>query len=200
MITVRQIERSWTARTYEKLFRDLVLTRPEAGYRFEHEQGRSTPAAAMSVIRLEELSQSHAPICAKLIHAILASQESDGGWGDAMTTALCLRALLCSKGDGAAIDRGLKYLANLQKTEGVWPAIPLRRMPADAYVSAFVLYELGDNSRFREVVDVDAAVEWFQQNEPTLDERSRRMWDRARYRCRVFALKTRQRDLAFAMS
>ena len=72
MITIRQIERAWTARTYEKLFRELVSNRPEASFRFEHEQGRAIPAAAMAVIRLEELSQSHTPLAAKLVRAVQA--------------------------------------------------------------------------------------------------------------------------------
>jgi hypothetical protein len=185
MITVRQIERAWTARTYEKLFRELVATRPEASFRFEVEQGRAIPAAAMAVIRLEELSQAHVPVCGKLLRAVLAAQDADGGWGDVMTTALCLRALLCSGGDGAAIARGLQYLANLQKSDGIWPSVPLRRMPADAYASAFVLYELGDNARFREAVGFADAVSWFAQNESSLDGEAHRLWDRAQHRCRV---------------
>ena len=185
MITIRQIERAWTARTYEKLFRELVAARPEAAFRFELEQGRAIPAAAMAVIRLDELSQSHVPLAGTLVRALLAGQEKDGGWGDVMTTALCLRALLCSTGDGVAIERGLQYLANLQKAEGVWPAVPLRRMPADGYASAFVLYELGDNARFRGAVRFDDAVEWFEAHEPALDPETRRLWSRARHRCRI---------------
>ena len=185
MITIRQIERAWTARTYEKLFRELVAHRPEAAFRFEHEQGRAIPAAAMAVIRLEELSQSHVPLAGKLVRAVLAAQDTDGGWGDVMTTALCLRALLCSAGDGESIRRGLDYLANLQKTEGVWPAVPLRRMPADGYASAFVLYQLGDNALFRDAVRFTDAVSWFEQNERGLTFDARQMWDRARHRCRV---------------
>lgn len=184
MITIRQIDRAWTARTYEKLFRELVAGRPEAGFRFELEQGRAIPAAAMAVIRLDELSQSHVPLCATLIRALIAAQEKDGGWGDAMTTALCLRALLCSQGDGLAIERGLQYLANLQKAEGVWPAVPLRRMPADGYVSAFVLYELGDVARFRDAVRFEDAVTWFAANEQSLDRETARLWARAQHRCR----------------
>ena len=185
MITIRQIERAWTARTYEKLFRELVAARPEAAFRFELEQGRAIPTAAMAVIRLDELSQSHVPLAGTLVRALLAGQEKDGGWGDAMTTALCLRALLCSTGDGVAIERGLEYLVNLQKAEGVWPAVPLRRMPADGYVSAFVLYELGDNARFREAVRFDDAVKWFEANESSLDPEALRLWSRARHRCRI---------------
>ena len=187
MITIRQIERAWTARTYEKLFRELVAARPEAAFRFEVEQGRAIPTAAMALIRLEELSQSHVPLYDKLLRAVLAGQEKDGGWGDAMTTALCLRALLSCNGAGVAVERGLEYLANLQKPEGAWPAVPLRRMPADGYASAFVLYELGDNPRFREAVQFIEAVEWFELNEPSLDPEAARLWSRARHRCRVHA-------------
>ena len=199
MTTVRQIERAWTARTYEKLFRELVAARPEAAFRFEVEQGRAIPTAAMALIRLDELSQSHVPLYGKLLRAVIAGQEKDGGWGDAMTTALCCRALLCSGGDGVAIDRGLQYLSNLQKDEGVWPAVPLRRMPADGYASAFVLYELGDNARFREAVRFEDAVSWFEQNEPGLDPETARLWSRARHRCRVNAA-TRETPLLAALS
>lgn len=187
MITIRQIERAWTARTYEKLFRELVTARPEAAFRFEVEQGRAIPTAAMALIRLDELSQSHVPLYGTLLRALLAAQDKDGGWGDVMTTALCLRALHCGHGDGVAIERGLQYLANLQKPEGVWPAVPLRRMPADGYASAFVLYELGDNARFRESVRFVDAVEWFELNQPSLDPEAARLWSRARHRCRTHA-------------
>jgi hypothetical protein len=184
MITIRQIERAWQARTYEKLFRELVAHRPEATFRFEQEQGRAIPTAALAVIRLEELSQSHVPVGAQLIRAVIAGQESDGGWGDVMTTALCLRALLCCNGDGAAITRGLNYLADLQKTEGAWPAVPLRRMPADGFASAFVLCQLGNLERFRDAVDFDAAVRWFERHEAGLTFDARRLWDVAKLRCR----------------
>ena len=200
MITVRQIERAWNARTYEKLFRELVSTRPESGFQFEMEQGRAIPAAAMAVIRLDELSQSYVPLCGKLVRALLAGQESDGGWGDAMTSALCIRALLCSGGDGVAIDRGLNYLANLQKAEGAWPAVPLRRMAADGYVTAFILYELGDKARFRSAVQFDTAIQWFETNESQLDREARRMWERARHRCEVYATITRDQNLQLAWS
>src|SRR5215213_5041114 len=153
MTTVRQIERCWNAKEYRKLFRELVSARPEAMLRLEVEV-RAPLAAAIAVIRLEELTQAHVPLCGKLIRAILATQEADGGWGEPVTTALCLRALLCSRGDGSAVDRGMEYLGNLQKEEGIWPAQPLRRMPADPHASAFVLGQLADSPAFRRVVRV----------------------------------------------
>ena len=57
MITVRQMERLWGGKAYEKLFRELLAARPEASLRLEVELGRSIPAAALAIIRLDELSQ-----------------------------------------------------------------------------------------------------------------------------------------------
>jgi hypothetical protein len=183
MITVRQIERLWNAKTYAKLFRELMSARPEASLRLETELQRATPVAALAVIRLDELSQSYVPLCGRLIQTLLTDQQADGGWGDPMTTALCLRALLCSNGQGWAIDLGMKYLSNLQKSEGIWPAVPLRRMPADPYVSAFILMQLGDSDTFRKSVRFTDAVAWFDANKSELDPEARKLWDRATQRC-----------------
>src|SRR3712207_5518067 len=111
MTTVRQIERYWTAKEYARLFRDLVAARPEAQFRLEVEV-RAPLAAAMAVIRMDELAQSHTPLYTRLVRFLLSTQESDGGWGDPVTTALCLRALLCGQGKGMALERGVTYLAN----------------------------------------------------------------------------------------
>lgn len=183
MTTVRQIERCWNAREYRKLFRDLVAARPEAMLRLDVEV-RAPLAAAMAVIRLDELSQAHVPLCGRLLRAILAAQEADGGWGEPVTTALCLRALLCGNGEGPAIDRGMEYLANLQKEEGIWPAQPLRRMPADPHVSAFVLGQLADSPAFRNAARLTAAAAWFEAHADELDEETKALWERARVRCR----------------
>jgi len=185
MTTLRQIERLWAARRYEPLFRQLLAARPEASFRLEIELARAVPAAALALIRLDELCQSHQPLAAELLRTLLSAQENDGGWGDPMTTALCLRALLTGRGSGAAVDRGLFYLANLQKSEGIWPNVPIRRLPADPYVSAFILHQLGDQPRFRETVRFLDALNWFDQHESTLDPESRRLWDRAASRCRL---------------
>jgi hypothetical protein len=183
MITLRQIERSYNARTYERLLRDLSANRPESLFHFDGESGWAALAAAMAVIRLDELSQSHSALCGKLIRALIASQEADGGWGDPAATSLVLRALLCGQGNGVAIERGLKYLADLQKPEGIWPAVPIRRMPADAQTSAFVLHQLAGHACFRKAVRIDDAVAWFQEHGDQLDDASRRLWERASFRC-----------------
>jgi hypothetical protein len=137
----------------------------------------------MGVIRLAELGQSHVPLAQTLLRTLLATQEADGGWAEPMLTSLCLRALMAGNGAGLAIERGLTYLANLQKSEGAWPAEPIRRLAADARVSAFVLYQLGNDDRFRTAVRFDDAVNWFDSQQASLDIESRRLWDRAALRC-----------------
>ena len=183
MITIRQIERLWAGQAYERLFRELLSARPEASLRLEMELGRSIPAAAMVMIRLDELSQAYVPLYDRLLQTVLKEQQTDGGWGDPMTTALCVRALMCGQGNGMAIERGLAYLANMQKPEGIWPNIPLRRMPVDAFASAFILLQLGDSLEFREAVRFEEALIWFEGNEATLEPDARKLWDRASLRC-----------------
>src|SRR4051812_10267299 len=185
MTTIKRIERLWTGRKYDQLFRDLIAARPEASIRLEVECSHAVPAAAIAMIRLDELGQAHVPLFAKLLRTLLATQDVDGGWADPMATALALRALLNGRAAGAAIERGLHYLAQMQKPEGIWPKVPFRRMPADPYVSAFVLFELGDNDRFRGSVRFLDAVNWFESHEATLDPESRRLWDRASLRCQM---------------
>ena len=185
MITLRHIERRWNAGQFDRLFQDLIATRPEASLRLQIQLQIQAAAAAITLMRLDELNQSHSPLYPRVLRALLAAQQSDGGFGDPLTTALCARALLSCNGDGPAIDRALVYLANLQKTEGIWPNVPLRRMPADPFVSAFILYELGAFPRFRSAVRFLDALNWFEHHEPTLDPETRRLWDRAAMRCHL---------------
>ena len=90
---------------------------------------------------------------------------------------------MLGKGHGEAIERGLAYLATLQKPDGLWPKIPFRRMPGDACVSAFVLHQLSEDERFRAAVRFADAVSWFEANERSLEPEARRLWDRAKLRC-----------------
>ena len=189
MITVRQIERHWEAKAYDRLFTDLMAARPEASLRLGIDITRPVPAAALAVIRLDELTQPQAKLYPRLVKTILAAQEADGGWGDLVTTALCLRALLCGNGNGLSIDRGMKYLASLQKSEGIWPNVPIRRMPADPYVSALILYELSEHARFRQAVRLADAVNWFEAHEASIEPEARELWRRARVRCRLLTLQ-----------
>jgi hypothetical protein len=183
--TTRQLDRFWNARQYDRLARELLNARIESSPRLVAELAHPVPAAAMALIRLDELNQGFHPLNEKLIRTILAAQEGDGGWGDLVVSALCLRALMCNRGLGVAVHRGIAYLANLQKAQGAWPAYPIRRAAEDAYVSAFILFHLADQPAFRAAVRLEDAVNWLAQNEANFDEESRRLWQRASLRCRL---------------
>jgi len=185
MQTTRQIERHWNARRYDRLARELLAPRPENSPRLVAELSRAVPAAALALIRLDELNQANHPLCGKLIRTIIAAQEGDGGWVDPVITALCLRALMCSRGLGVSIDRGIRYLACLQKDEGAWPAVPIRRMPEDAFVTAFILFHLADQDAFRAAVRLDDALHWLTRHEHCADDHTRRLTHRATLRARL---------------
>lgn len=188
MQTVRQIERYWTARQYDRLARELLRARPESCDRLALEFARAVPAAALALIRLDEFNQAGHALNGKFIRTILAAQEGDGGWGDPLTTALCLRALFCNDGQGVALHRGMEYLAALQKSNGAWPALPIPRTVEDPFVSAFILFHLADQRAFRAAVRLDDALHWFSQHEAALAPDARRLWDRAHLRARLATL------------
>lgn len=185
MMTLRQLERYWNTKSYARLLDELLADRPEDMLILRQRLSGALPSAALSLIRLEELDQSHLPLCQELIRTILAAQEADGGWLEPMTTAVCIRAMLCAKGSGDAVASGLAYLAALQKSEGAWSDIPIRRMPADALTSAYILYQLGDSAEFRQAVRFADATGWFEKNAARLDEDSRYLWKRASFKCRL---------------
>src|SRR5215216_947988 len=107
MQTVRQIERFFSAKQYTRLARDLLLARPESSARLLAELAQPAPAAALALIRLDELHQAHHPLSQRLLRTILSSQEADGGWGDPVSTAVCLRALLLNRGAGLSVQHAL---------------------------------------------------------------------------------------------
>jgi hypothetical protein len=198
MTTVRHLERLWNAESHQLLLRDLLSGRPEASLRLHEELNGPLAIAALVLIRLDELAQSHVPLYSRLLKMILAAAEGDGGWGDPLTTALCLRALITGRGTGVAIDRGMACLAQLQRPDGLWPAAPLRRLPPDPFVSAFILLQLGSDERFRAAVRIHDAVGWLQRNEAHLDPETRRLWDYASVRCRSYRAPDRQHVLSWS--
>ena len=182
MVTIHRLQRLWDERAYGRLSTEVLGIRPEAAILSRVEGSTALAAAASTIVRLDELSQSGSRLCSVLLRTLLAAQQADGGWGDLLTTTLCVRALCAGKGHGVAIERGMAYLANLQKPEGIWPAEPLRRMPEDAFTSAYILLQLGGDYRFQEAVDVHAAVTWFEQNWSTLDRTTKQLWENAKRR------------------
>lgn len=177
MTTAKRIERLWNAKDYVRLSGELLAGRAEDFARVRTDTDPKLAASALAVVRLDEFNQSYTPFFASLIRVLLATQQPDGGWGNPMTTALCIRALSTGRGHGVAIERGLDALANLQKPDGSFPAEPLRRMPADGFVTAFVLYEVGDLATDGSL-DLSHALAWLALREPSLDHDARLLFSR----------------------
>lgn len=180
MTTTRQIERFWQAKDYARLLVQLLSGRSENFVRVRTDTEPRLATAALALVRLDEFNQSHTSVCGELVRTLLSAQEADGGWGDPMTTSLCVRALKTARGQGIAIERGLEALANLQKIDGSFPAEPLRRMPSDAFVTAFVLYEVGCDAQH---IRVDEALMWLDAHTGSLDDATRVLRDRLNIRC-----------------
>jgi len=185
MMTIRQIDRLWSGKSYARLASELLTARQEASFGVEG-LDRPCAVAALALVRMDELGQTHCPLYGVLVRAILAGRDRDGGWGDPQTTALCVRALLLGQGGGVAIDEGLAFLASMQRDDGLWPNGPMRRMPGDEAVTLFVLYQLGDNARFRQAVRFNEAVGWFSRNVAQLSDQCRALAKWATLRCRTF--------------
>ena len=183
MTTVRQFERLWTAGAHARLTHLLLSARPEGTPTVRARLAGDRASAALILIRLDELHQAQAPLYSRLVRHLVAAQDADGGWDDPATTAVCLRALMLGGAGGVAVDRGLDYLAVLQKDDGAWPAEPLRRMPGDGLVTALVLGQLAGDARFRGLTRYDAAVAWMGRNADTFDPETCRLWARTRVRC-----------------
>jgi hypothetical protein len=196
MITVRQLERLWEAKAFARISALLLEMRAESSLRLAQELAGAVPVAALTIIRLDELSQAHTAFCSRMIRTILAAQEQDGGFGDVLSTALCIRALSCGNGHGVAIERGLRYLVTLQKEDGSWPRIPLRRFAGDAFVTALVLYHLGDNEQFLQATRAEAALDWLCAQEAELDVETARVFKLVRMRL----AQTPLREPSFAWS
>jgi len=144
MMTVRHIERLWKDQRFDRLIDELVTGRAEGVAGIRPLLQGPLAAAALAVIRMGELHQAHQPLAARLVRFLLASQELDGRFGDTATSALTLRALAASQGAGPAIASALKFLETLQRDDGEWPAEPLRRMPGDPAVTAFVIRQIAE--------------------------------------------------------
>ena len=87
-----------------------VAARPEGWTGIPTTEVPVPMAAAMAIVRLDELTQSHLPLYAKLIRFILDAQESDGGWGDPAVTALCILASSAARARGQRLTPALGTL------------------------------------------------------------------------------------------
>ena len=76
----------------------------------------------------------------------------------------------------------MSYLGTLQKEDGSWPRIPLRRFPGDAFTTALILYHLGENEAFIHATRALAAFDWLAAHELELDTQTRRLLGTLRLR------------------
>lgn len=161
MLTLKHLERLWNAADYPRLARDLLAGRAEASPRVLLDCSNRVACAALALIRLDEFAQPFHPLSRPLLLALLSAQHPDGGWGDcagdAATTALVLRALATSSGRGTAIDRGLAFLADLQRPDGGFARVPIRRAETDPLTTALVAHHLSFLPAGTAEVDLPAA-------------------------------------------
>lgn len=167
MMTARQIEKWWMAREYVKLARQCLAGRAESVDSLRVALASPTAAAALALIRLDELGQS-TPVAAAMVRAVSAAQRDDGGWEEPILSAVCVRALLahgCHRDQSAG---GIASLARLQRDDGAWPRESFRRMPGDVCATAFILLQLVHDETFRAAVRVGDAVRWLREQQRSL--------------------------------
>lgn len=120
MLTTAKLSRLWKQAQYRALVREVCDGRPEARLELDSRCGGPTAAAALGLMRLVELNQSHLPLAAEFASRLLWTQNRDGSWGGAeneptaLVTALAVRALASKPGEsrvtigripGVGIDR-----------------------------------------------------------------------------------------------
>ena len=159
MLTVRQIERWWQVQAFDRMTDELCVGRAEAVGGIRQLLTGATAAAALAVIRLDELHQSHQPFAGRVLRYLIASQHPDGGWGDPVTTALAVRALSRGAGTGQSIDKAVTRLTALQRDDGQWPREPFRRFPGDCAVTAFVLFQLAETRTRAAAALIDTTID-----------------------------------------
>jgi len=188
MLTMRQIERWWTAKSYARLIDELCAGRAEGVNGIRDLVDGPLAAAALTIIRADELRQTSHPLVGKLIALLLRTQNAAGGWDDGevgvVTTALAARALAAT-GSGEAVDHALNYLADAQTADGDWVietesadeggvATLIRAASkggtvADMAVTAFVLYQLATIRRPAAALIIDGALASLLCDEESID-------------------------------
>lgn len=198
MITTRHLERLFEAQDWRRLHMELTAGRVEGSASLSRALTRVIPLAALGLIRLDELNQSQHPLYRRFLNVILTAQDRDGGWGEPLTTSLCLRALMLTPTHEHRITAGLQYLANLQKPEGIWPSEPIRRLAGDPLVSAFVLLQLGNLEPFQHTVRFHDVFQWFVKHAAGLEPDVKRLWQHAQLRSQTSAVDLSPAESLFA--
>ena len=175
MLTIRQVDRLWQLQAYSRLIDELCAGRAEATGGIRQLISGPVAAAALVVVRMDELHQGHLPQVSKAVRYILSMQEADGGWGDVVTTALCVRALARSSGTGPAIERGLTLIQALRRDDGEWPREPFKRFEGDPAVTAFVIRQLVETRTDAATALVKSTIDRLTTEEPAVTPGDRQM-------------------------
>jgi hypothetical protein len=168
MTTVRQIDGMWTDGQGRKLFSELSKFRPDVPEFLAGDLGiLPIAAAALSMIRLQELNQTRTQLYRALLARVLVTQDADGGWGDTLATVLAARALLNDPEGRSAGLKAVILLSNFQLDDGTFPRTLARRLAGDTLATAFVLAHLARMSEVANRVRVEAAIGALVEARPT---------------------------------
>jgi hypothetical protein len=149
----------WTDGQGKKLFAELSKFRPDVPEFLAADLGGSAVAtAALSMIRLQELSQTRTQLYRALLARVLVTQEADGGWGDTLATVLAARALLNDAEGRSAGIKAVILLGKLQGGDGTFPRATTRRLAGDTLTTAFVLAHLGRVADVANRIRLEAAI------------------------------------------
>ncbi|AUX21112.1 hypothetical protein SOCEGT47_015900 [Sorangium cellulosum] len=101
---------------YDASYTDLAFLRFARLYR----------ARAAAAPRAAEVAAAESIVLSRM----LGSQRLDGGFGTPLRTAACLEgAAMMPSPEPLLLERGARYLGELQLVDGSWPAEPLYRVP-----------------------------------------------------------------------
>lgn len=184
MLTTAKLSRLWKQAKYRALVREVCEGRPEARLELDTRCGGPTAAAALGLLRLVELNQSHLPLAAELASRLLWTQNRNGSWGGEanepipLVTVLAVRALASKPGEsritvgripGIGLDRPAGGASGrLSDSVAAWSTAVARGVDwlvasqptwrDDPFTVGFVLLQVGRIAPFLDRADVGALL------------------------------------------
>lgn len=161
MTSVRQIDGLWSEGRTRQLVTELTRFRPDfPASMIDSVSSSPVVAAALAMVRLQELDQTLLASYEGLKRKLLASQAADGSFGSIPITVLACRALLAEPTGAEALRKGLEYLGLIQREDGGFPVDELRRLPSDLLATALCIYHLSRDDRAKRALRFEAAGRW----------------------------------------
>lgn len=161
MTSVRQIDGLWSEGRTRQLVTELTRFRPDfPASLIDSLSSSAVVAAALAMMRLQELDQTLFASYEGLERKLLASQAEDGSFGSIPVTALACRALLVEPTSSEALRKGLEYLGSMQREDGSFPIDSPRRLPGDLLTTALCIYHLSRDDRAKRALRFELAGRW----------------------------------------